>query len=510
MFLEVVANVLSARSEFLRKFTDERRDVEKECGYPSSHSGLIDEDMYQRLYEREAIAARVVEVFPRESWQIQPKVYEVEDNATRTGFEEDWRGIGRNLRGYSYHQEERGSPVWEYLQRVDIQSGIGHAGLLLLGIDDKRPLNEPANGADVDGMPTETGDSRGYELVGPDGRKVTGAARVSFDKPSASGRKLVYLRVFPESLFEVARFETDETSPRFGQPVAYNVDFNDPRVDQAGTGTSISTREVHWTRVIHVADNLASSEVFGVPRMRPVLNRILDLQKLYAGSAEMYWRGAFPGWAFESHPQLGGDVEMDLASIRRQMEDWQHGLQRFLGITGLTVKSLAPQVVDPSPQITRQIEAICIKLGIPKRIFMGSERGELASGQDDAAWNDRLRERHKNYLTPRLIVPLVDRLIWMGVLREPKGYSVWWPDLASQTAQEKAQVTFQLTQALAQYVTSKAWMVMALKDFFTLVFGLDEDEAASVINNLGPDAMAMLRAGQMPQNVPERQLPVAA
>jgi hypothetical protein len=157
-------------------------------------------------------------------------------------------------------------------------------------------------------------------------------------------------------------------------------------------------------------------------------------------------------------------------------------LRRYLGLIGATAKSLSPQVVDPTPQIAVQLEAITIQLGIPLRIFKGSERGELASGQDDATWNDRLRERQQSYLTPRVIVPFVDRLIQLGVLPEPaEGYRVWWPDLDSQSDTEQADVAVKYTGALAQYVTSGVESLLPPLDFLTRVLGFDEAEAAAML-----------------------------
>jgi hypothetical protein len=97
------------------------------------------------------------------------------------------------------------------------------------------------------------------------------------------------------------------------------------------------------------------------------------------------------------------------------MENYMNGLQRYLLLNGLSVTPLAVQIADPSPQIDKQIEAICIKGGFPKRKFMGSEQGELASSQDDGSANDRYRERQRNYLTPRPIIGLVDRMVQVGV-----------------------------------------------------------------------------------------------
>ena len=503
---EVLTNALSARSEFFRKFTDPRRNLNDECGYPD---GWVTAERLNDLYEREALAARVVEIEPDETWQVQPLVYETDDPEHVTEFEKAWDELGQQLRGEDcFFKEEEGSPVWEYLYRLDRLCGIGTYGVLLLGLDDGLPLDQPVQGVYEGGsLPMDAPAGREQEIgkqypntspadlfrqqaagqgqttygppnsaaspypkefavggkarpngqpQGPGGaggnddqvpedspygkddprlrRKAptTNAYRhlqsleaypqytLTVNKAETRGRKLLYLRVFPEHLCQITQFESNPASPRFGQPVMYLLTFNDPREQQmGGVGLTTATLNVHWTRVLHVADNLSSSEVFGVPRMRPVLRRLLDLEKLYGGSAEMYWRGAFPGISFETHPQLGGDVSLDAGTLRSEFEKYSNGLQRALYLMGMTAKTLAPTVVDPTSQINVQVEAICIKKGIPVRIFKGSERGELASDQDKGTWASRIRGRQKNWVTPRVIIPFVDRMITFGILPKP-------------------------------------------------------------------------------------------
>jgi len=197
----------------------------------------------------------------------------------------------------------------------------------------------------------------------------------------------------------------------------------------------------------------------------------------------MYWRGAFPGFALETHPQLGGDVSIDKTVLRDEMENYMNGLQRYMALMGMSAKSLAPQVVDPSPQINIQLDAICIRLGIPKRIFVGSERGELASSQDAGTWNGRLRYRQHNYITPRIIVPFCDRLIQMGVLPKPTGYSVVWPDLDSLTDEEQANIASKRTEAMAKYVGGDVEALMTPMDYLTRILGLTAEAAMDVLDN---------------------------
>jgi hypothetical protein len=169
--------------------------------------------------------------------------------------------------------------------------------------------------------------------------------------------------------------------------------------------------------------------------------------------------------------------------MRDQMENYMNGLQRFLALTGMSAKTLSPTVVDPTAQITNQINAICIKLGVPNRIFMGSERGELASSQDAGAWDVRLQERRKNYITPRIIIPFIDRLIAVGVLPEPEGYSIEWPAIDSMTATEKSQVAMTETSALSMYVEKNLETILAPTDYFTRVLKWDEEEALASLEN---------------------------
>jgi uncharacterized protein len=444
---EIVSNVWQMRSEFYNKFMggqggfgDGLQEYYERLGYPAAEGSSALVNLYRILYDRDAIANRVVQVLPRECWQVAPTVSEDESASNSTPFEKAWDVLSRQLRGArSWYKDEQGSPVWEYLFRGDVLSGIGTYGVILLGIDDGKLLEQPVEGAPKDGRPTDiTGVSKDiYGGILPTQLEIPFESRMGTDaqyfnltfsparppgrkdSTRAANRRLLFLRCFDATLVQVVQYEADIFNPRFGQPLMYWITLNDPRQPHSGVGLPLATVRVHWSRVVHLADNLNSSEIFGFPRQQTVLNRLLDLQKLYGGSAEMYWRGAFPGLSIETLPQLGGDVNINIPKLRNMMSNYAAGLDRWIALMGMTAKSLAPQVVDPKSQIEVQLEAICIQIGCPVRVFKGSERGELASSQDDSSWNDRLAHRQQMYITPRIIVPFVDRLIMLGVLPEP-------------------------------------------------------------------------------------------
>ncbi len=242
-------------------------------------------------------------------------------------------------------------------------------------------------------------------------------------EPSTEKRRLLFLRAFDESLVQIVQYEADVRNPRFAMPVMYRVTLNDPREQHSGVGLPLATVRVHWSRVIHLTDcggDPGSSEIFSPPRMRPVICPILDARKIRGSSAAGYWNGNFMGLSFETNPQLGGDVAINRGELQEDVDKYFAGLDRALISSGMTVKTLGPQISDPTSHYNLQVEAICVQKECPVRVFKGAERGELASTQDDEDWNHRVQGRNVNYLTPRVIVPFIDRLISMGVLPVPK------------------------------------------------------------------------------------------
>jgi uncharacterized protein len=466
-FKDLAFNAMSMRSDLLKKFMDPRRDYDKECGYPTTADIRV--DLLKERYDRDPIASRIVDYLSDECWKVQPSVFEDEDTETQTPFEEAWKKLSQGLQGGSLYQDEESSPIWEYLNRLDRLCGIGSFGVLLLGFDDLEPEE------------TLTKPLRGFEDASE--------SPESFPQKETSGAgkskeeiNLVFLRVFDESLVEISQYEQDMSNPRFGQPKMYRLTFTNPNdVTKGGIGQPLATQQVHWSRVIHVADNLNSSEIFGEPRMRPVWNRLLDLNKLYGGSAEMYWKGAFPGLSLNIDPKMGGDVGIDTDAIRGAMWNYTNSLQRWFALAGVSAQSLSPQVVDPTQQINVQIEAICVKLAIPIRIFKGSERGELASSQDANSWDSRLKHRQKTFITPRIIIPFVDRLIKAGVLPTPKGYSITWPDIGAMNATTQAGYATAIVGAMSSYILGGCEVLMEPFDFFTRLCGLPEKEVRAFL-----------------------------
>ena len=434
----MVFNELSLRQAAMKKMLDgPNRDIDTECGYPTT----ISIQNYQDMFDREGIANRVVRCMPEESWQNDPEVYEVEE-AEETEFETEVKAV------VVKHN------IFHHLQRADEISGIGEFGIILLGIDDGKLLSEPVENIDETG---EVSDGNAYELL--------------------------YIREFSQSVVQVGSRQTDISNPRYGKPLSYNITFQDTSEASSNGGVATLSQTVHWTRVIHLADNRVMSEVFGTPRQKPVWNREMDIRKILGGSGEMWWKGAFPGIAFEVNPLLAEQgIQLDSESVKEQMDLYSNGLQRYLAIQGMTAKPMAPQVADPKGHLEVQLQSVAITLNIPIAVLLGNVLGQSASIQEMRNWNKRLTKRQDKYLSPLVVRPFFDRLIAFGVLPKPaKSYSIFWPDLAAPTDSDKADIALKQTQSFAQYVGGNVSQLIEPESYLTEIHKMPVEVVAAIM-----------------------------
>lgn len=373
-------------------FNNDARDTYKALGYPKD----IVFDQYWGFYSRYDIAKRVVDLPANACWQKPPEIKEDQNGEDETEFEKQWSDI------------EKENKVWHFMSRIDRLSGIGEFGILLLGFDGNAELE----------MPVE------------------------------SATRLLYIRPYKQNRVTIQKFVEDLSDKRYGLPEIYSL-----KVTNSNGGT-VETL-VHWSRIIHIADELTEDDIYGTPRLKNVYNLIAGLHLVSGGSGEMWWRGAFPGLAFILDSEAELDPTQGLTDLNNEINDYIHDLNRTMRLQGMDVKNLAPQVADPSNHVEVLLTLIAAARGIPKRIFMGSERGELASGQDQTAWNKSTRERQTNYCGPQIVRLFVDRLIMVGILVKPKnGYLVNFPDITVPTEEEETKVAKTKSETLATYGNS--------------------------------------------------------
>ena len=444
---ELLVNALLSRTAFYNTLLDgsqDERNVDEEVGYPDS----ISIQDYILMYRRNDVAQRIVTLEPEESWSEYPDIYET-DEEKLTRFE-------RSVKKFVTKTD-----LFKYLFKIDTISGIGRFGVLFIGLDDGEDFSEPAPG---------------FTDSGPAG--------------SPGKAKVLYYRTFDESAVRVSQWETDKTNPRFALPKIYELDFEDSVGENLKTNAQpvTETIQVHWSRVIHVADTrLSTSEVFGFPRMEGVFNRLLDLRKINAGAGEMYWKGGFPGYSFEVDPQNGELSDEEREAIKDEIYKWEQGLSRYFAGVGVTMKSLAPQISVPGPFVDNALRMIATAKGYPITKLVGNYGGNQTNEQENDIWLKKIAQRRNLFVTPVIIKATIERIQQFGALPqttledgEPRPFQVVWKPLAEMTEAEKAEVGLKRTEALARYATAGAEAIIPLKEWLTKFMNLSLEEAQAI------------------------------
>lgn len=375
-------------ANLLGKSHSGNRDLYKTFGYKTQ---LEAEDFYA-LYLRNDIAQRVIKAYPKATWRDSPNVAVEGDN----NFEEQFEEL------YKEHK------LSHYFDRADTLSQIGHYGLLVLGFQDGKNLSEPL-------------------LEG-------GQVQKNAD--------LAYVAPYAEYNITVQEWNMNENSPRFRLPEYYTIQTGNPNLGKSSQTKSI---RVHHSRTIHIAERLDEDEVYGVPMLMSTYNRFKDLEKVVGGSAEMFWLAANRGLVFnaDADADFTEDAKDDM---KDQIEDYMHELRRTLTAQGGEFDVLGSETADPSKHVDVFVDLISGATGIPKRILMGNEAGELASSQDETNWNARVDERRMTFAAPMIVRPFIEKMQLTGNLPQVEGeIEIDWDE--ADALDEETIATIQKTRA---------------------------------------------------------------
>lgn len=354
-------------------------------------------DDYLGKYKRQDLAGRVVDLPAIDTWRYSPTFSD--GDSEDTPFMEDWKTLATRL------------PMWRAMRQVDRLAGIGRYGVLLLGLRDGATLDQPV------------------------ARALTGPADV------------LYVRALTEKSADIGTLDKDQQSERYGLPLTYNVSLAE------GMGAQV----VHWQRIIHVAEDTMEDDVYGTPRLERVFDRLDDLMKIVGGGAEATWKVMDRGLHADVRDGFSLGPE-DQTALSDEIDEYIHGLRRFVRTSGVDLKQLGSDVVDPSGLFGVIISLIAAAANIPQRILIGSERGELASSQDAGTWAGVIGSRQTGFAEPVIVRPLLGRLIDHGALRPTTSgkVTIAWRSLLDQDEGQQSEIAQRKAAALTSYASTPA------------------------------------------------------
>lgn len=391
------------------------RDLYQVMGYPAT----IAPETFVEMYQRGDIAARIAEAYPDACWATAPEM----TSEKHPQLIDEFRELNDRL------------GVIDRLHHFDLMTQLGRWGILVIGVADGKPLHEPL---------------------------------VYADKPA-----VVYLQAHPEASAKVLQWNTDPSSPRYGLPLSYQIAVG-------STDRQINTSEdasrlvnVHYTRVIHAAENPLNNPAVGVPRLQQVYNRLADVRKVAGSSAEIYWQNVAQILAFiaDGESEFSPEAQEDM---RKQLVDMQHGLRRSLRLRGMTIQQLAAglQGSTPDTHIGVQIDLIAGTTGIPKRILMGNEAGELASTQDQTSFMAHVQERREGFCRNCILFPFVSKMQRLGAMSNFVDFDFTWQEMDFQSPEQKAASADTRAAALQKYLMTPGADRLITREEFRVMLGL--------------------------------------
>lgn len=415
------------------------RKIQEVAGYQAN---LTFNDFYA-AYQRQDIASRVIETYPDYTWMATPEIYD-SDRSVNTQFEKDISTLFKE------------SNILGRLRSFDIAANIGQFALLVIGIDDGTPLHSPLH-------------------------------------PSKTSHKLLYLRVYLEGEVTIKEWDTSASSPRYMQPTMYAVS----PMESKGTGKALgipTELQIHHSRCIHFADNSLNSDVYGVSRLQKVYDRMIDILKIVAGSGEMFWRGAYQGFAFEADAE-GEFSDEEKTAMKDDIQKYLMGLDRAMLLKGVQAKALAPGISSPTDHLDAQLTMVSIASRIPKRILTGSEMGKLASTQDAENWAKQVQTRRANISEPKVLRPFIDFCIRNRVITPPAvPYSILWPALTIPSEKDISESAMNFTNAITTYATNGLYEVIPFTDYLVNIWKYDVTLAETVSKGFSKEKFEALQA----------------
>lgn len=438
--VQIVSEILS-RAGLSRRLGfqyGDKRKVYKALGYPEEVDLTF--EYYYNKYDRQDIARAVIDRPCDATWRGEISIKEEGVSISESSFNKAWNTLNRKLK------------LKNRLNKVDKLCELGRYSILLLGLDDVKKIED-------------------------------------FKKPVAgSARKLLYVKQIAESEADVHKWDKDSNSPRYGLPVIYKIRSGTAQTVGSSSTTTLGEYQeiyVHHTRVLHYVTGNLTSEIYGVSKLKPIINRLVDLEKLLGGDAEMFWRGARPGYTATAKDdyELGTEEE---AALMEELDKYEHDLRRFIVAKGIDINALESQIEDPSKHVDTQLQAISAETGIPKRILIGSERGELASSQDRDQWKELILTRQKEHAEPNILRPFIDLLIEYKILPSVEEYTIVWDDVFAPSDADKAKIGKDRAAALRDYLENPAASILLPPGLaLRYLVGLNEEQIQEALKETG-------------------------
>lgn len=365
-----------------------KRDLPRVLGYKTQ----LTYDDYLARWARGDIAGRIVDIPAEATWDTLPRLTEDKKMHLETALSRKFQKIADKTK------------LRQKFEKADKLAGIGRYATVVLGFADGKPLDQPVK--------------------------------------EGEGGELLFLQPFSEANAIPGDLDLNTKSPGFGYPINFAIDFerglgeSDPSLLNSLFGkltrpfTSGRANKVHISRLVHVAEGTLEDDIYGMPRLRRVWDRLDDLAKITGGSAETFWLVANRGLQFNVDKDLALNAE-DKEDLEEQFEEYEHGQRRMFRTRGVKIQGLnelGAGNVNPANVFRVVASQIVGATGIPYRMLFGTERGQNINAQDRRAWLEQVSARREGFANQTVLRALIERLVFAGTLPgKAEEAELFWP-----------------------------------------------------------------------------------
>ena len=354
-----------------------------------------------RAYERHPAAHGAVHRLLDKCWQSLPRI-----KSPASDDETPWE--------QRVNAVLRSTQAWAKLRDLDRRNMVGRYAALIYRVADGKSLREPLDRA----------------------------------------ARLVDLVPLYEDQLRVTMWDSDTTSPTYGQPLMFQ--YQSRRVTTGDNqGQPIEWADVHPSRVQILAEGSVGDMFDGVPMLRAGFNALVDLEKISGGSGESFLKNSARTLVFQydrdAAVQLLGENGEEV-NVRQAHEQQARALNRnqdaSIVMQGGTASTLQTSTHDPEPSFMVAANLFAASVRIPFTLLFGQQTGRLASDEDKADFAARAKSRQTNELTP-MLEQFVQRMQAAGVI-EPGEFEIEWPDVAAPSESEKVELLKAYTAAMRE------------------------------------------------------------
>lgn len=246
--------------------------------------------------------------------------------------------------------------------------------------------------------------------------------------------QLVKLVPLYESQVVESQWDTDQTSPTYGEPTMYQINEYSTGAKSLGQMRSF---ECHPSRLIMAAEGAEDGTIYGKSAMQSCFYALMDWEKIRMSSAEGTKKNADQR-AIGSIKEGTNMPTGKLAEyLDEDVQDFESGKLSMLVTKGMDVTPFNSNMGDPTRSAELCEKEISAGFRAPMTQLMGYQTGKLASEKDGDKWAGEVMNRRDGFGT-HLLMQHIDKFVGLGLLPIPDGEVVIdWDDAREPSKSDK-------------------------------------------------------------------------